>query len=96
MKLVDSALVPAYLEPNSQSMQEKAVEVYRARTISQPEQHTNNANAKHKKPQTAPINLCTVNRTLQQTNTKTVKPVNYEFEVKERGCSGSLWSVSVS
>ena len=69
MKLVDSALVPAYLEPNSQSMQEKAVEVYRARTISQPEQHTNNANAKHKKPQTAPINLCTVNRTLQQTNT---------------------------
>jgi len=51
MKLVDSALVPAYLEPNSQSMQEKAVEVYRARTISQPEQHTNNATAKHKKLQ---------------------------------------------
>jgi len=58
------------LEINSQSLQEKAEEVYRASTTSQPEQHINNANAKCKKPQTAPTHLCTVNRTQQQTNSK--------------------------
>jgi hypothetical protein len=61
---------PAYLKPNSQSTQKEAEEVHRARTTPQPEQNTDNANAKHKKPQTAPTNLCTVNRTQQQTNTK--------------------------
>jgi len=69
------APAPSNLEPNSQSMQRKAEEVYLRKTTSQPKQHTNNANAKCKKPQTAPTNLCTLNRTQQQTNTTTL-PLN--------------------
>jgi hypothetical protein len=58
------------LEPNNQPTQKKAKEVTRTSTTPQPEQHTNNANAQHKKPQAAPTNLSTPNQTQQQTNTK--------------------------
>jgi len=55
-----------HLKPNSQLIQEPA-EVTRTNTTTQPKQHTNNANAKCKKPQATPANSCTVNRTQQQT-----------------------------
>jgi hypothetical protein len=38
-------------------MQKEAEEVYPQITTPQPKQHTNNVNAKCKKPQTAPANL---------------------------------------
>jgi len=51
-------------------MQKKSEEVALASTTSQPEQHINNVNAEYKKQQVASTNLCTVNGTQQQTNTK--------------------------
>jgi hypothetical protein len=62
-------------------MQNKAEEVHHANTTSQPEQHTNNANTKYKKPQTAPTNLCTLkpntttNKNLQPNSSSMQKPI---------------------
>ena len=73
---------PTYLEPNNQATQKETEEVYPQITTPQPKQHTNNANTKHKKPQTAPHKLVhpkpntTTNKTTLQPNSSSMqKPI---------------------